>query len=159
MNTLTAIAAVAKNGVIGSDGDMVWHVPEDFKHFKRMTMGHPMVMGRTTFEGMGALPGRRSIVLTRDPEYAPDTAAADVVVVHSMAEALEQVAGTDAFVVGGAQVYAAAMDHLDRLIISEIPLEPDGDAFFPRIDPSVWRAVERDPREGFTVVAYERVTP
>lgn len=158
MSTLTAIAAVAKNGVIGADGDMVWHVPEDFKHFKRTTMGHPMIMGRTTFEGMGALPGRRSIVLTRDPEYTPGVAGADVIVVHSMAGALEQVAGADAFVVGGAKVYAAAMEHVDRLVISEIPLEPDGDALFPAIDPGTWREVARDPRVGFTVVTYERST-
>lgn len=160
MTTLTAIAAVAKNGVIGDAGDMVWNVPEDFKHFKRTTMGHPMIMGRTTFDGMGALPGRRSIVVTRNPEYQPATqAGADVVVVHSLDEALEQVAGTDAFVVGGAQIYDAAMDHVDRLVISEIPAEPSGDAHFPAIDPAVWSEVDRDPREGFTVVTYERQTP
>lgn len=156
---LTAIAAVAENGVIGDGGDMVWHVPEDFRHFKRTTMGHAMIMGRTTFEGMGALPGRRSIVVTRDPEYAPRQPTSpdtSVTVVHSVDEALEQVAGEDAFVVGGAQLYAATMPYVTRLLISEIPLRPDGDARFPAIDADVWREAARDPRDGFVVVSYER---
>lgn len=157
MSHLTSIAAVARNGVIGADGDMVWNIPEDFKHFKRTTMGHPMIMGRTTFEGMGALPGRRSIVVTRNPEYAPNlTKGDDVVVVHSLDEALEEVAGEDAFVVGGAQIYEAAMGEVTHLLISEIPLEPEGDAHFPTIDPKHWRESDRDPRDGFTVVTYER---
>ena len=159
MSHLTSIAAVARNGVIGADGDMVWNIPEDFKHFKRTTMGHPMIMGRTTFEGMGALPGRRSIVVTRNPEYAPNlTKGDDVVVVHSLDEALEEVAGEDAFVVGGAQIYEAAMDEVTHLLISEIPLAPEGDAHFPTIDPAVWVETQRASRDGFTLVTYERRT-
>ena len=159
MSHLTSIAAVARNGVIGADGDMVWNIPEDFKHFKRTTMGHPMIMGRTTFEGMGALPGRRSIVVTRNPEYAPNlTKGDDVVVVHSLDAALEEVAGEDAFVVGGAQIYEAAMDEVTHLLISEIPLAPEGDAHFPTIDPTVWVETQRAPRDGFTLVMYERRT-
>ena len=157
MSELISIAAVAENGVIGADGDMVWHVPEDFKHFKRTTMGHPMIMGRTTFDGMGALPGRRSIVVTRNTNYSPDvTDADDVTVVHSLQEALDLVQSEDAFVVGGAQIYAAAMPYVTKLIISEMPLKPVGDAHFPTIDADVWRETQRDPREGFTVVTYER---
>lgn len=159
MSELTSIAAVAQNGVIGADGDMVWNIPADFAHFKATTMGHPMIMGRTTFEGMGALPGRRSIVVTRDPEYAPDQPTREdtsVTVVHSVDEALEQVAGEDAFVVGGAQIYAALMPHVTRLVISEVPLAPEGDTHFPTIDADTWREVAREPREGFTVVTYER---
>lgn len=159
MSRLTSIAAVAENGVIGAGGDMVWNLPEDFRHFKRTTMGHPMIMGRTTFEGMGALPGRESVIVTRDPEYAPPQPEQDdtsLVVVHSIAEALEQVAGRDAYVVGGAQIYAATMDVVTHLIISEIPLRPEGDAHFPVIDANAWHEVSRDPRAGFTVVTYER---
>lgn len=157
MSELISIAAVAENGVIGDAGDMVWNVPEDFRHFKRTTMGHPMIMGRTTFDGMGALPGRQSIVVTRNPEFAPVLKPGDdVIVVHSLDEALEAVAGRDAFVVGGAQIYAAAMPHVTKLIISEMPMSPDGDARFPDIDKTVWREESRDPRDGFTVVTYTR---
>lgn len=157
MSELISIAAVAENGVIGANGDMVWHVPEDFKHFKRTTMGHPMIMGRTTFDGMGALPGRRSIVVTRNQNYSPSLKDGDdVVVVHSLDEALELVKDEDAFVVGGAQIYEAAMPHVTKLIISEMPMAPDGDAHFPTIDAATWREAQRDPREGFTVVTYER---
>lgn len=159
MSTLTSIAAVAENCVIGGEGDMVWNVPADFAHFKATTMGHPMIMGRTTFEGMGALPGRRSIVVSRNPEYTvdqPQREDTSVTIVHSIADALEQVAGVDAFVAGGAQIYAATMDVVDRLVISEIPGTYDGDAHFPAIDASIWREVTREPRDGFTVVTYER---
>lgn len=157
MSELIAIAAVAENGVIGADGDMVWHVPEDFKHFKRTTMGHPMIMGRTTFDGMGALPGRRSIVVTRNESYSPDLKEGDdVTVVHSLDEALALVKDVDAFVVGGAQIYEATMPYVTKLIISEMPMAPAGDAHFPNIDETVWHQTEREAREGFTVVTYER---
>lgn len=158
---LTSIAAVAENGVIGAGGDMAWNIPADFAHFKATTMAHPMIMGRTTFATMGTLPGRRSIVVTHDPEFAPAQPAhvdTSVTVVHSVDEALEQVAGQVAFVVGGAQIYAATMDHVTRLLISEIPLAPEGDAHFPTIDPAVWVETQRAPRDGFTLVMYERRT-
>ena len=157
MAELVSIAAVSRNGVIGSHGDMVWHVPEDFKHFKRTTMGHPMIMGRTTFDGMGALPGRRSIVLTHNRDYSPNLGAdAEVTIVHSLQEALVEVRDQDAFVVGGAQIYEAAMPFVTGLIISQMPFDADGDAHFPTIDPEVWQETSREPREAFTVVTYSR---
>lgn len=152
---ITLIAAVADNGVIGQDGAMPWHVPGEQKGFKAATMGKPMVMGRTTFESTGPLPGRRSIVLTRDPSYR--AAGADVA--HSVDEAMWLVGDDDLSVVGGAQIYAEFMHLADRLLISRIPLSPDGDTYFPAIDQALWRVAGEEPHTGWTVVAYERVKP
>lgn len=152
---ITLIAAVADNGIIGRDGGMPWRVPGEQKGFKAATMGRPMVMGRTTFESMGALPGRRSVVLSRDPSYAPDC----VEVVHSVDEAMWLLSDAPFSVVGGAQVYAAFMGLADRLLISRIPLSPEGDTSFPSIDPATWRVSDEEPHDGWTVVTYERIKP
>lgn len=150
------IAAVAANGVIGTDGTIPWHLPEDFAHFKRTTLGHVLVMGRVTFESIGRpLPGRTTIVVTRDRSWS---APAGVLVAHSTEDALAQAAELDdqIYVAGGAQIYADAMAHADELLISEIPDSPDGDTHFPPIDPAIWREVDREPRDGLTVVRWER---
>ncbi len=154
--TITLIAAVARNGAIGRDGDMPWKVPGEQRGFKAATTGHPMLMGRRTFEAMGALPGRRSIVLTRDPDFR----ANGIEVAHELDEALLLTQDEDLFVVGGAQIYSLAMPYADRLLLSEIPLEVDGDTWFPGwpYDGSnVWRETFREPHDGWTVLAYERV--
>lgn len=157
--TITLIAAVARNGVIGRDGDMPWKVPGEQRGFKAATMGHPMLMGRKTFEAMGALPGRRSIVLTRDPGFRAD----GVEVAHDLDEALLLTQDEDhLFVTGGAQIYTLAMPYADRLLLSEIPLDVDGDTLFPGwpYDGSdVWRETARDPHDGWTVLTYERRKP
>ncbi len=156
--TITLIAAVARNGVIGLEGGMPWHVPGELRGFKAATMGHPMLMGRTTFESVGALPGRRSIVLSRDRDYRAD----GVEVVYDLDEALLATQDQDLFVVGGAQIYALTMPYADRLLLSLIPLDPDGDTHFPGwpYDASpVWRETGREPRDGWTVLTYERVRP
>lgn len=152
---ITLVAAVADNGVIGRDGGMPWRVPGEQRGFKAATMGRPMVMGRTTFESMGALPGRRSIVLTRDPAYVAEGAE----VVHSVDEALWTLGDQPFSVVGGAQIYALFLPLADRLLISRIPLSPPGDTWFPPIDETVWRVTDREPHEGWTVLTYERVRP
>ncbi|MBO1755138.1 dihydrofolate reductase [Allobranchiibius sp. CTAmp26] len=156
--TITLIAAVARNGVIGRDGDMPWHVPGEQRGFKAATMGHPMLMGRKTFATMGALPGRRSIVLTRDRDFRAD----GIEVAHGLDEALLLTQDEDVFVVGGAQVYALTLPYADRLLLSLIPQEPAGDASFPGwpYDESpAWRETSREEHEGWAVLTYDRVKP
>lgn len=154
MTNVTLIAAVGRNGVIGADNDMPWHLPEDFAFFKRTTMGHPMVMGRKTFDSIGrALPGRRTIVVTRQADWSHP----EVETAHSLSEALSLAGPTDeVFVCGGGQVYAEAMPWAHRLLITEVDQSPAGDVRFPPIDPSVWRETAREGRDGFSWVTYER---
>ncbi|WP_130865921.1 dihydrofolate reductase [Acidipropionibacterium timonense] len=153
---VVAIAAVASNGVIGSGSGMLWHLPEDWRRFKQVTMGHTLVLGRRTFEEIGALPGRPAIVCTRDADWHRD----GVRVAHDVAGALEMAreAGEEiCFVAGGAQIYAAALDLCDELDITEVHQSPDGSARFPAIDPERWRETTREPRAGFDFVRYERI--
>jgi dihydrofolate reductase len=151
------IAAVARNGVIGDHGTIPWHVPADFAHFKATTTGHFLVMGRTTFESIGrVLPGRTTIVLSRDPSWT----ANGVLRAPSLDSALslaQAVAEDVVYVAGGAEVYREAMHLADVQLISEIPLEPPGDAFYPDLDPDLWVEVAREPREGFELVRWERL--
>jgi dihydrofolate reductase len=154
--TVVLIAAVARNGVIGAGGGMPWHIPADLRRFKRLTIGHPMVMGRKTFDAMGLLPGRRSIVVTRDPNWHPP----GVQVADSLDTAISlAVQGADppvVMVVGGGQIYAQAMDRADRLEITHLELAAGGDTVFPAIDPAVWVQTDRDEQDGYAFVTYER---
>jgi dihydrofolate reductase len=150
--TVTLIAAVARNGVIGADGGIPWHLPEDFAHFKATTLGHTLLMGRATYDSIGRpLPGRTTIVLTRDPDWR----AEGVLVADSIEEALAMAEG-DVFVAGGAAVYAAALPYADEQLLSEVDLEPEGDTFYPAYDRAEWREVSRESRDGFTVVRLTR---
>lgn len=149
------IAAVARNGVIGIDRGLPWHLPEDLARFKRLTMGHALVMGRVTFESIGRpLPGRTNIVMTRRPEWSHE----GVTAVGSIEEALAVAGGKgqDAYIAGGAEVYEAAIGIADRLELTEVDAEPDGDTRFPEVDWSQWREVSRDAQRGFSFVTYER---
>ncbi|MGL5927826.1 MAG: dihydrofolate reductase, partial [Dermatophilaceae bacterium] len=150
MTRITLIAAVARGGVIGAGNAMPWHLPEDFAYFKRMTMGHPLVMGRRTFDSIGrVLPGRRTIVVTRQADWSH----ADVETAHSFAEALALAGPADeVFVAGGGEVYAEAMPFAHRLLVTEVDAEPEGDVRFPPIDPAAWRETARDPHDGFAWV-------
>ncbi|WP_418058865.1 dihydrofolate reductase [Pimelobacter simplex] len=159
---VTMVAAVAENGVIGADADIPWKISEDFQHFKATTLGHVLVLGRTTHEGIGRpLPGRTTIVLTRDPSYA----AEGVEVAHSITDALAladrlldgQPEDRQVMIGGGAAVYEAALPYADEQVISEIPLSPEGDTHYPEFGEKRWRQVRRDPRDGFTIVWWERV--
>jgi dihydrofolate reductase len=149
--TVTLVAAVAENGVIGLGRKIPWHLPEDFAHFKRTTSGHTLILGRTTHEGIGRpLPDRTTIVLTSDPDWASD----GVLVAGSLTDALaiaDQLPG-DVMVGGGAGVYAAALPWADVQIISEVPGSPEGDTWYPMFDRSEWREEKREPHEGFDVV-------
>jgi len=153
MTMVTMIAAVGRNGVIGDGSGLPWHISEDLKFFKRSTMGHPMVMGRRTFESMGVLPGRRSIVVTRQPEWRHPGAEA----AHSLAEAFALAGPADeVFVVGGGELYREAMPFAERLLITEVDQSPPGTVIFPEIDPEQWRETAREAHEGFAWVTYTR---
>lgn len=149
------VAAVGRNGVIGVEGRLPWRIPEDMDRFKSMTMGHALVMGRSTFDSIGRpLPGRTTVVLTRRQDWSRE----GVVVAHSLEEGLEVVGGlsVDAYIAGGAEVYREAMDVADRLELTEVDLEPEGDTWFPKIEPGMWSETARDDREGFSFVTYTR---
>ena len=150
--TVTLIAAVARNGVIGADGGIPWRVPGEQLVFKDATMGHTLVMGRATYDSIGRpLPGRTTIVLTRDPDWHSD----GVTTAASIEEALALAEG-DVWVAGGATVYEAALPYADAQLLSEIDLAPAGDTFYPAFDRAEWREVSREPHEGFDVVRWER---
>lgn len=128
---LSIIAAIAKNGVIGNQGKLPWHLPEDLKHFKETTLGHPIVMGRKTFESIGKpLPGRENIVLTRDQTFQ----GKGVTVIHSLADAIENHPDEEIFVIGGAEIYQLALPLADKLYLTLIDQEFPGDTYFPAID-------------------------
>jgi dihydrofolate reductase len=154
------IAAVAANGVIGADGGLPWHLPEDLEHFKATTMGHPVVMGRRTFESIvgridGPLPGRTNVVLSSgDPDLPEGAVHADSV---EAALAAARETGTEtAYVAGGASVYEQFLPRADRLLITELDDSYEGDASFPEWNREAFREVERDERDGFAFVVYER---
>lgn len=140
------IAAVAENGVIGSEGGIPWYIPSDFKHFKRMTMGKPMIMGRKQFESVGKpLPGRTNIVVSRQSGYQPDGVIVindfDAALAH--AKTIAEADGVDeVMIIGGGEIYALGMAVADRLYISHVALSPEGKTLFPPIDPAKWHLTE-----------------
>lgn len=145
---LSLIVAMAKNGVIGHNNGLPWHLPADFAYFKKITTGHPVIMGRKTFESIGRpLPGRRNIVVSRNPTFR----AAGVEVVASLEQAInacdEQNECAEVFVIGGAALYAEALPRVDRIYLTEVDTAPDGDTLFPALDKNQWREIARERRE------------
>ena len=156
--TVTIVAAVARNGVIGVDGGLPWHLPDDLRRFKELTLGHVLVMGRKTYESIGhPLPGRATIVVTRSPSW--DSGAAEVRVAGSVSDAIAAAAALDdeVFVVGGAEVYTAALPLADRLELTWVDAEPEGDTTFPELDLRDWRQVRSEEADGAAYATYERV--
>lgn len=144
---IIAIAAVAANGVIGSGHGMLWHLPGDFARFKRVTMGQVVVFGRRTFEEIGPLPGRHTVVVTRDPAWSHEGVAA----VRSVPDALAWSAarGVDrVYIGGGAELYQSAMPWVTELDLTMVQQTPDGPARFPAIDPDQWTEVSSVPMPG-----------
>jgi dihydrofolate reductase len=157
---VTIVVARARNGVIGRGNELPWRLPEDLRHFKATTMGHAIVMGRRTFESIGrALPGRRTIVVTRDArwrhegcEAAPSVEAALALAGRPGADA--SISTDEVFVVGGAQVYERSLPLADRIVLTEIAQDFDGDAHFPAPDPRQWREASRSEHVSSTGLAY-----
>ncbi|MDY0975800.1 dihydrofolate reductase [Massilia sp. CFBP9012] len=138
---LTLVVAVDANNGIGVDNKMPWHLPEDFAHFKRVTLGKPVIMGRKTFDSIGrVLPGRRNIVITRNADWSHEGAERAT----SLDAAIAMLDGAPASIIGGAQVFAQAMDIADAMIVTHIGRVFDCDTFFPPIDAAVWRETARD---------------
>lgn len=156
--TLTIVVAMGEGRVIGADGGMPWHLPEDLVHFKTTTLGHPMIMGRKTFEAIGrALPGRTTIVVTRQPDWS----APEVVVAADLDSAVRAgfAIDDDVFLVGGGQVYAEALSRglVGQMIVTHVDAAPVGDTVFPPIDPAVWCETRRKTFSGFDIATYERI--
>lgn len=168
---ISIIAAMARNRVIGRGNSLPWRLPADLERFKRLTMGHCLLMGRKTFESIGrALPGRSTIVISRQREYSPP----GVLVARSLDEALSFAAGRvkfkvdadEVFVAGGAQIYEQALPRAGRMYLTLIDADFEGDAFFPEFDESAWRVVSEERHDAtdgqpyaFRYVDYERLAP
>ncbi|SFG12367.1 dihydrofolate reductase [Pontibacter chinhatensis] len=144
---LAIVVAAAENNVIGKDNDLIWHLPADLKHFKSLTMGHPMIMGRKTFEAIGKpLPGRTSIIITSQKDYQ----AEGCVVVHSLEEAIAKGRELDAdqvSIIGGAKVYQQALPLADRVYLTRVHASFEGDAYFPELSDLEWQVVEQEHHE------------
>jgi dihydrofolate reductase len=152
---LTLVAAYADNRVIGDHGRIPWHLSEDFAHFKATTMGGTLVMGRATYDSIGRpLPGRTTIVVTRNPDWS----AEGVLVAHSLDEALALAAeqAGETYIVGGGEIYEQALPLATHQVLTEVHLAPEGDARYPEFDPDEWVETRREPRDGFTWVWWER---
>jgi len=161
---VSAIVAVAKNNVIGKDNDMPWYLPADLKYFKRTTLGHHIIMGRKNFESIGRpLPKRTNIVLTRDPYFI----VSGCLVAHSIEEALTKAydnGDREAFIIGGGEIYKQSLPFLDKIYLTEIDLEVEGDVYFPDIDAKKWKllsseAHQADERNEYNYIfkVYERI--
>ncbi|UOD50770.1 dihydrofolate reductase [Orrella daihaiensis] len=155
MTTVSLIVAYSRNRVIGKDNQLPWKLPGDLAHFKRQTMGKPIIMGRKTWLSLGRpLPGRTNIVVSRSGQG--DFTGA--VLVHSLEQALGAAGQVDEVcVIGGAQLYADALPKVDKVIATEIDTDVDGDAFFPVLDPNVWVETERQPQPADNHLAYDFV--
>ena len=138
---ISIIVAMSRNRVIGHRTRIPWHLSEDLKRFKQLTLGHTLIMGRVTYESIGRpLPGRVTIVVSRQPGYRPD----GVLTAHSVEEALGLAKSEEVFIAGGAQIYESALPLADRILLTLVEADYEGDAFFPAIDPARWRQVAEE---------------
>ena len=159
--TLSLIVAMSENGVIGHQGDTPWHISQDLQRFKRLTMGHHMIMGRKTFDSIGRLlPGRTTVILTRNRQYSIDGA----IIAHCLSDAIEIAKDDDQlFIVGGGQIYHSALRLVTRMYVTRVHVELDGDTRFPEIDWGDWSVekstmhlADKDNDYNFTFEDYER---
>jgi len=156
---ISIIVAVAKNGVIGkANGEMPWHVKEEFQHFKNTTLGYPVVMGRKTFETLGKpLKGRQNIIVTRNLSYNINDP--EVIVLHSLDEAIDycQIKGEkQIFIIGGGEIYKQAISIADEMIISVMKFEAEGEVRFPEFNKNEWKVVSTEDHDQFKIFRYER---
>lgn len=157
MAEVIIIVAVAKNNVIGRDGTLPWHLPSDLQHFKKTTMGYPLIMGRKTYESIGRpLPGRDNVVLTRDLELE----LPGCIVVHSMREAIDHCLREEkVFIIGGADIFKLAMPMTDTIIYTALDRDVEGDVYFDPIDPAQFELVHQqhcDEEEPYKIIRYKR---
>jgi len=152
---LTFIAAVSRNGVMGKDGKLPWTHPEDLAFFRKMTMGHAVIMGRRTWDERGVpLDGRRNIVVSRSGSVSGT--GREVARTIEDAIALARATDPDPYVLGGAEIFRAAMPYATRMLVTELDFDAEGDTYFPPFDRSEWRAIERRRGDRATYVTYER---
>lgn len=159
---ISIVVAVAENNVIGKENQLIWHLPADLRHFKQLTMGHPIVMGRKTYESIGKpLPGRTSIIITRQKGYT----AQGCIVVNSIAEALEKAKALDeqVYIIGGAEIYRQALPFTDTIYLTKVHHTFEGDTFFPELAEAEWKeasAYHHDPDEkntyGYSFIELKR---
>lgn len=157
------IVAKASNNVIGDNNNLIWHLPNDLKHFKNLTTNHPIIMGRKTYESLGrALPNRTNIIITRDTNYVDD----QIVITYSLENAIKKAKeiNSDYFIIGGGEIYKQAMLLADELYITEVHHEFEGDTFFPEIDEETFEEVSRENHikdekhpYSYSFVTYKRI--
>ena len=161
---LSIIVAKAKNNIIGKDNKLIWHLPDDMRRFKELTIGHNIIMGRKTYESLGrVLPDRKHIVFTQNPDFKFDDQ--NVRIVHSMLEIQEYIESNEEnFVIGGAMIYNLLMPYVTKMYVTEINKDFDGDTFFPKINNEIWKEVKREkgPKDeknnlDYDYVIYERI--
>ena len=152
---IALIVAMAKNRVIGADNRIPWHLPDDLKMFKRLTMGHHIVMGRKTYESIGRLlPGRTTVIVTRQRDYRVTGA----IIAHSLHDAINAAArDDDIFVIGGAELFREALPIADRIHLSLVDAEPEGDTWMPEFDTSQWTEVMSEQKPGFRYLLLKRI--
>ncbi len=140
---LSIIVAKAKNNIIGKNNQIIWNLPEDLKHFRELTTGHTIIMGRKTYESLGkALPDRKHIIFSQNPDFRVHEE--NVQVVHSLLEIQDLIEGKEeAFVIGGAMIYNFLMPYVKKMYVTEIAKDFEGDAFFPTIDHEIWKETSR----------------
>lgn len=160
---VTIIAAVAENNALGKNNDLIWHLPADLKRFKKVTNGHFVIMGRKTFESLGKpLPNRTTVIITRDINYS----AEGCIVVNSLEEALVKAApDSNPYILGGAEIYKQAIEIADVLDLTFVHASFEADAFFPKIDTSIWKEIKREDftadeknAYNYSFVTYKRVS-
>ena len=141
---LSIVVAKAKNNIIGKDNKIIWHLPEDLKHFKKITTGHTIIMGRKTFQSLGrVLPNRKHIIFSNNPSF--NVNGENVKVIHSLLEIQDLIEGKEeAFVIGGAMIYNFLMPYVKKMYVTEIDKEFEGDTFFPKIDNNIWKEISRE---------------
>lgn len=164
---IALILARADNGVIGRAGGLPWHLSGDLKFFKAQTLGKPVVMGRKTFQSIGKpLPGRPNLVITRDPQFRPEGVEVFATVEEALQRAQQLARESDAgeiMVIGGGQIYQRTLPLAERIYLTEVHAQPEGDTSFPDLDPALWREVRRDPpvsggaeQPAYSIVVLER---
>ncbi len=156
MKNLSLIVAVSKNGVIGVNNTLPWHLPEDLKQFRALTTGHHIIMGRKTYDSLGRLlPNRTTVIVTRNHAYKVEGA----IIAHSLQNAIEFCASDDeAFIIGGAELYQEGLKVANKLYITEVDLQVEGDAFFPAINQEVWQETSREAHTSAQGLKFSYVT-